>query len=188
MKFLLSFANSMKRAIALSGFVIALSGGLGCAGASAETRIPTDDLLYLQFELPNPRLLQPNAIPAGSAIATSYHISQTGLTLPSLWWVQQQFGGKLLTLWIAYDGSDGTPPRVEYVVNEQVWSLYTYVERYTFVNQFGGAAREFGYNARIFNPQGDLLAIYVCDFSAGRTSSHCGVFLRNISQIGFQQF
>ncbi|NJL21251.1 MAG: hypothetical protein HC895_11190, partial [Leptolyngbyaceae cyanobacterium SM1_3_5] len=106
-----------------------------------------------------------------------------GLTQPSLWWTQEQFGAKLLATWVANSGLDGTPPRVDLIVNQQIWSSYTYLERYRFLNQFGVAAQDFGYSTRVFNRQQELLAAYICPDPAGGT---CNVFLDSSGPSGLQ--
>lgn len=109
-------------------------------------------------------LLDPDADRSDRNVITDDMISQQGLTTPSLWWTQRQFGGKLLEHWLAYPGSPNSPRRVDLVVDRQLWGLSTYLERYTFVNQFGTAAKEFGYSLRVFNDQGAPLASYACNF------------------------
>ncbi len=109
-------------------------------------------------------LLDPNIDPDTYGVITNRTVSQTSLTTPSLWWTQEQFGGKLLENWLAYPGSEDDPRRVDLVVDRQLWSLSNYLERYTFVNRFGTAAKSFGYSIRVFNDQGSPLATYICDF------------------------
>lgn len=109
-------------------------------------------------------LLSPDVDLSAHHVVTNTTISQAGLTPPSLWWTDDQFGGKLLEHWLAYTGTDGTPRRVDLVVDRQLWGLYTYLQRYTFVNHFGTAAKDFGYSVRVFNDQGAPLAVYLCDF------------------------
>lgn len=103
-------------------------------------------------------------VPADGSVVTEQTISQTNLTVPSLWWAQDQFGGKLLDFWVAYPEADGAMRRVDLLVNQQVWLRYNYLERYAFVTHMGTAASDFGYNTRIYNWQGDLLAAYVCNY------------------------
>lgn len=128
-------------------------------------------------------LLQPGAVPADPTVVTSNRVNQIRLTIPSLWWADEQFGGSLLMDWLAYPGADGTPKRVDLAVNPQVWSIYNYVERYTFVNHLGISAADYGYNSRVFDTQGKLLAAYICDFGSGNPGigeavvNHCTVFL-----------
>lgn len=133
-------------------------------------------------------------LPTDGSIAAANRISQSDLTVPSLWWAQQQFGGNLLNYWVAYSGTDGTPRRIELMVDPQVWNQAGYMERYAFVTRMGATAEDFGYNLRIFTWRGDLLGAYICDFgaasfsasgsveassgsSSGSSSDSCNVFL-----------
>ncbi|MEH2460116.1 hypothetical protein [Nostoc sp.] len=126
-----------------------------------------------------PSLAQPPSIPSPSSapleldlltkpkdhVITANTINPERLTVPSLWWAQQNSEKKLLDNWIAYPASDKEPARVDLIVNQQIWSLLEYVERYDFVNRLGSAARNFGYNVRIFNYQKEPLATYTCNFN-----------------------
>lgn len=119
-------------------------------------------------------LLEPEAPPAKPGVVTDRTISQNGITTPSLWWAEEQFdefGGKLLTHWIAYQDEK----RVDLVVSPQPWTLLDYLGRYRFVNQFGTVARDYGYNVRVFNPQGERLATYTCDYS--QTLPECEIII-----------
>lgn len=109
------------------------------------------------------------------SVITSDTFSTTGLTLPSLWWVKDQFAhkeplaAKLLKNWQVYPGSNQQPGRIDFLVNRQFWSLLDYVERYTFLNEFGAAARGYGYNIRVLDSseaQSVAIASYTCDFRA----------------------
>lgn len=99
------------------------------------------------------------------SVVTANTICPQGLTIPSLWWAKEQFGGKLLDNWLAYQGNGTTAARIDLVVNRQTWSLLDYLQRYDFVNHFGTVARDYGYNVRVFNYQKELLATYTCNFS-----------------------
>ncbi|MBW4615490.1 MAG: hypothetical protein KME21_19870 [Desmonostoc vinosum HA7617-LM4] len=98
-------------------------------------------------------------------ITTANTINLRQLTVPSLWWAQESSQNKLLDNWIAYPANNGEPARVDLIVNQQIWSLLDYVERYNFVNRLGGNARNFSYNVRVFNYQQEPLATYTCNFS-----------------------
>lgn len=113
-----------------------------------------------QLEL---NLLAPNAA-INNGIITASNISQKQLTIPSIWWAREQFGGKLLDNWLAYPAKENRTPRIDLIVNRQIWSLLDYIERYKFVNNFGNVARDYGYNVRVFNYQQELLATYTCNF------------------------
>jgi len=118
------------------------------------TNPPDMDMFALDYEVQDPR------------IVTSMEVSEVGLTIPSLWWAQQLYGGRLLENWVAFPPQDNLPRRVDLVVNEQVWSIYNYIERYTFVNRLGSEARDYGYMTRVFDRAGTLLSAYICDFGA----------------------
>lgn len=108
-------------------------------------------------------------------VVTSNTISQQGLTIPSLWWAKEQFGSDLLDSWLAYPAPGTNPARIDLLVNRQNWSALDYIQRYEFINHFGIAARDYGYNLRVFNEQKELLASYTCDFST--SPSQCNIQL-----------
>ena len=114
--------------------------------------------------------LNPANTPAG--VVTADTISQTHLTVPSLWWRQEQtdsdaaYGSKLIVNWLAYPNNGNRPGRVDLVVNRQFWSLLDYLDRYAFIHAFGKAARDYGYNVRVFDGRATLLGASTCDFSA----------------------
>ena len=108
------------------------------------------------------KLLEPSRPPRSKVIRAD-SMSQAKPTIPSLWWAEEQFGGKLLENWLAYPDRQ----RVDLVVNRQLWSLLNYIERYSFVNSFGTVARDYGYNTRVFiaNQPQEPLATYTCNFT-----------------------
>jgi hypothetical protein len=116
---------------------------------------PANDPLNIEY-------LLPDAPPPPTGIITNQTISQYGLTSPSLWLADEIYGGKLLDSWLAYPKAENLPGRIDLVVNRQFWSLLNYLERYQFVNEFGMVAQDYGYNMRVFNPQGNFLAAYTC--------------------------
>ncbi|WP_413174454.1 hypothetical protein [Anabaena azotica] len=122
--------------------------------------------------------------PTGSVI-TANIINQSGLTIPSLWWAKENSENKLLDNWIAYPASEQEPARVDLIVNQQIWSLLDYLERYNFVNGLGSMARNFGYNIRVFNYQRDMLATYTCNLSISPSS--CNIQMSNQSKLGLRQ-
>lgn len=124
------------------------------------------DIQLLLTQPPDLRLLEPGAVPPDAAIVTADTISSYRLTIPSLWWTQTEFGGELLDNWIAYPGSEDTPPRVDLIVSPDMWRDSNYWERYAFLLKFGRASESFGYITRIFAPQQPepvLLAAYICE-------------------------
>ena len=123
----------------------------------------------------------PPSTSTSGSVRTANTISQTGLTPPSLWWANEQFGGKLLDNWCAYPDQR----RVDLVVNRQIWSLLTYLERYEFVSHFGTVARDFNYNLRVFNQQKTLLATYTCDYSI--IPVRCNLWIDSPIRAAFQR-
>ncbi|NET50145.1 MAG: hypothetical protein F6K09_15815 [Merismopedia sp. SIO2A8] len=142
-----------------------------------------DDLSPRASNFPSPEhfpveleWLAADNVSPGDGVLTSTMISPSGLTPPSLWWTQQQVGGKVLQGWIAYPNPNHAPPYVDLVVNRQLWGLSDYLERYSFVHHFGQAAASFGYSIRVFNNVGDYLAAYPCAwFPPPDTSGSQGV-------------
>ena len=102
----------------------------------------------------------------------SDEISNTGLTPPSLWWTRDQLpprlgGFRLPQQWYAYRLKDSPIFIVDMFLDSQTWTGLTYTERYSVLNQFGTAAKTFGYNLRIYQGAGfgaQLAGVYVCDF------------------------
>ncbi|MCS6812920.1 MAG: hypothetical protein NZ772_05015 [Cyanobacteria bacterium] len=115
------------------------------------------------------------ALPDG--IVTEKITCQRASSVPSLWWAQAQYGGKLLVSWSAYPQRDQNPPRVDLLVNQQLWISLGYVERYRFLAQFGRASSEFGYNVRIFDSRGTCLATYTCSYDAKGNPVTCQTLL-----------
>ncbi|MEA5616749.1 hypothetical protein VB711_02685 [Cronbergia sp. UHCC 0137] len=98
------------------------------------------------------------------SVITSNTINPDGLTVPSLWWAKENSEKKLLDNWIAYPASPKESARLDLIVNQQIWSLLDYLERYNFLNYLGSISRQSGYNVRVFNYQEELLATYTCNF------------------------
>ncbi|MBG1265135.1 hypothetical protein F8S12_01195 [Nostoc sp. WHI] len=118
-------------------------------------------------------------------VITANTINPERLTVPSLWWAQQNSENKLLDNWIAYPASEKEAARVDLIVNQQIWSLLEYVERYDFVNRLGSTARNFGYNVRVFNYQKEPLATYTCNFST--SPALCSIQTTVKNKIGLQR-
>ena len=112
------------------------------------------------------------------AIATNSNPSPRYFTAPSLWWQQRQVGrlvrsDRLIESWRAYPntGADAdididhaSLAHVDVVVNNQIWQLLNYLERYSLINQFGESAKSYGYQLRLFTDN-RLVGLQVCDFS-----------------------
>ncbi len=112
-------------------------------------------------------------------VVTANTISQSELTVPSLWWAKDNSEKKLLDNWIAYPASGRESARVDLIVNQQIWSLLDYLERYDFVNRLGNNARTYGYNVRVFNYQQELLGTYTCSFAASPASCRINMNAQN---------
>ncbi|MEA5593682.1 hypothetical protein [Rivularia sp. UHCC 0363] len=121
-----------------------------------DSRVPEASQAPLELDLlTNPR----------DNVITANTISQKQLTVPSLWWAQEQSENKLLDNWIAYPTINSQRGRVDLIVNEQVWNILDYLERYNFVNHLGSVARDYGYNIRVFNYEKEPLATYTCNLN-----------------------
>ncbi len=120
-------------------------------------------------------------------IITADTIHQQQLTVPSLWWAQEQSENKLLGNWIAYPATNSQPGRVDLIVNEQIWNVLDYLERYNFVNHLGSVAQSYGYNIRVFNYEKEPLATYTCNLSKNTPSCNIDMnatsLLINISDL-----
>jgi len=140
--------------------------------AQAQTRsLPVPSQAPLELNL-----LEEDALPSQRGVITADTISPNGLTIPSLWWAKEQFAGKLLNNWLAYPQER----RVDLVVNRQLWTILDYIDRYSFVNEFGTVARDYGYNVRVFNVQKRLLAAYTCDYSLPKPD--CDIWVETSGQ------
>lgn len=134
---------------------------------------PTLDSVLLNNKLNDP----PNNI------IKANNISETGLTIPSLWWTKEQFdpfGGKMVENWLAYKDEK----RIDLIVNAQLWSILDYLDRYRFVDNFGNAARHYGYNLRIFNRQKNCLALYF--YNPNVDPPRWEITFNNYLQTGFE--
>lgn len=120
-----------------------------------------------------------------SSVITANTINPQGLTIPSLWWAKKNAENKLLDNWIVYPASKNESARVDLIVNQQIWSLLDYLERYRFVNSLGNYTRNFGYNIRVFNYQKELLATYTCKLDLN--PELCNIQMTNQSKLGLRQ-
>lgn len=161
--------NTHKLLTLIFGFSLTTFSILPSLPARAENiPLPSDDPLELSL------LNDPN----GSVI-TADTIAPEGLTVPSLWWAKEISENKLLDNWIAYPAAAQEPARVDLIVNQQIWSLLDYLERYKFVNRLGLISRNFGYNIRVFNYQQELLATYTCNLAVSPNLCHIQMGVQN---------
>lgn len=91
--------------------------------------------------------------------------SQEGFTVPSLWWTNEQFGEKLVSDWKAYGVGQVGNQQINVMVRPELWTRYTYFERYAFVLKFGSDASNFGYQLMVLDSQDFVLGAYTCDFA-----------------------
>lgn len=91
--------------------------------------------------------------------------SQKGFTVPSLWWTNEQFGEKLVSDWTAYGVGQVGNQQINVRVRPELWTRYTYFERYAFVLKFGSDASSFGYHLLVLDSQDFVLGAYTCDFA-----------------------
>ncbi len=103
-----------------------------------------------------------------SPIATALTPSQKGLTVPSLWWTDRQYGQKLVVNWLVYPENTLGQRQVNLIVRSDIWSRYTYSERYAVANHFGTFASQYGHQLIVLNRQGFPLASYLCDLADTR--------------------
>ena len=136
---------------------------------------------------------QTEATEAAIPTSTSNTISLTEMSRPSLWWAREQFsarqrfGSQLISVWAAYDGKPNQLGRVDFFVNRQLWSQLDYLERYTFIHEFGTVANSYGYNVRVFNERQEFLAAYTCNSSPTPQSTPvCNTTLDSLGKAGFR--
>ena len=116
-------------------------------------------------------------------IITAKTIHPQKLTVPSLWWAKENSENNLLENWIVYPASQTETPRADLIVNQQIWSLLDYVQKYVFVNRLGSLASQSGYNIRIFNYEKEPLATYTCNFP--QSPSSCRLQMNSQSKVSF---
>jgi hypothetical protein len=181
-----------------------LSVAMAAISVQAFTSVLTNDTAALANPAPPPRKTSPSFIPLPSysdrlpemdlltnVTTTSRHplaipannISPRSLTKPSFWWIRDQlphrFANKLVLNWVAYPDKN----YVDILVNPQFWNLLEYGERYALVNRFGTAARQSGYNVRIFNSNFSKekpIAAYTC--TANPSENRCRIQFQEKNQ------
>lgn len=169
------YANAERPSLLLL-LSISLSASLLPQSSLAQASVPQPSTAPLELSLLEPTSLNNGAVATAInceqiTVISANTICQQQLTIPSLWWANAQFGGKLLENWLTYPADGTSAARIDLVVNRQNWSLTDYVERYAFVNHFGTVARDYGYNVRVFNYQRELLATYTCNAASPRLCS-----------------
>lgn len=92
--------------------------------------------------------------------------SDWSLTVPGLWWANQQFGDKMVMNWFAYRQPQARNSQVRAIVRPDLWSRYTYFERFAFLKRFGLTTSAAGYHLLVLDRQNYLLGAYTCQFPA----------------------
>ena len=131
----------------------------------------------------------PLSIPpeTGRLVTSSEQLSPTQMSQPSLTWIREQVGerygsDRLVVQWRAYQViAPNTFAYVDVIVDEQIWELLSYFERYAFIAQFGAAAKQYGYHLRVFHT-GDVFN----NRDAQNTGSSRLVALRGAHICGFE--
>lgn len=113
------------------------------------------------------RLLQ--RVPRSRSLP-SVRPAQTGLTIPSLWWVEQQFGQKTVLNWAVYPDQNRQEQQVHVYLRSNLWARFSYLERYAFVTHFGHLTRTYGHQLVMLESNGLPLASYICDFTTAEPS------------------
>jgi hypothetical protein len=90
--------------------------------------------------------------------------SAKSLTVPGLWWANEQFGDKMLVNWFAYRRPQDQSSQVRAIIRPDLWSRYTYLERYAFLKRFGATTSSAGYHLLVLDRQNYLLGSYTCEF------------------------
>lgn len=150
-----------------------LLGGLS-AGAIAQTNDSSEAVRSQLSNLDRFPLFLPAS--RGTLVAASSQLSPVQISQPSLVWIQDQLGDRygsdrLVGQWQAYQIPNG-PNYVDVIVNEPIWNLLNYFERYAFILKFGTAAKDYGYHLRVFH-SGDALnsrEITASSTAAGRSA------------------
>lgn len=144
-------------AFAAAGLILSGMPGRLFSGISSEAIAqPNDSLAEVRFQLSDLERF-PLFLPAsqGTLVAASNQVSPLQISQPSLIWVQDQLSDRygsdrLIGQWQAYQIPNGLN-YVDVIVSEPIWNLLNYFERYAFILKFGTAARDYGYNLRLFH-------------------------------------
>lgn len=199
--------NCFKAAVGISAsFAVTAAGSVIAAPTSQPKQLdshmldqPPAPFAAVEAQLSNLTRF-PLFLPAekGTLVAASDRISLTHISQPSLVWIQDQLGDRygtdrLVEQWRAYHATANNGESIDYVdviVNQRIWDLLSYFERYGFIAQFGRAAQSYGYQLRVFNssdaanasdPRNSgnagfvvLRGTHICDFSQISPSPNSG--------------
>lgn len=132
---------------------------------------------------------------AGRMVASDASLSLIQMEQPSLSWIEDQIGNRygsdrLIERWRAYQAPDSTGRTLSYVdviVNESIWSILNYFERYAFISQFGSAAKYQGYNLRVFHTGDEFTSLDAngSNIIGVRTAVLRGGYFCNFDQVTF---
>jgi hypothetical protein len=109
--------------------------------------------------------------------------SAESLTVPGLWWADQLFGDKMVMSWSAYRRSQAMNSQVRAIVRPDLWSRYTYLERYAFLRRFGATTSAAGYHLLVLDRRDYPLGAYTCEFSATTKPSVLYPWLRQTNDL-----
>lgn len=144
--------QSLRLSILSTGIVLALLATPGYAlPADFGLKAPAQVERLLQTPVQNPQVKADNP-------------SDKSLTVPGLWWANQQFGDKMVQNWFAYRRPEARSSQVRAIVRPDLWSRYTYLERYAFLKRFGATSSAAGYHLLVLDRQNYLLGSYTCEF------------------------
>lgn len=130
----------------------------------------------------------------GLLVGESTQPSSNQSSSPNLFWMRDQVAqryrrDRLIEQWQAYQVTMPDARSLSYVdviVNDQLWGLLNYFQRYAFVLQFGTAAKSYGYHLRVFH-SGDL-ANYIDAQDLGRASRNAAARLVRMRGAHFCHF
>ncbi len=110
-----------------------------------------------------PKVLQLLEAQPTAPLINSTTPSQSELSIPSVWWAEELFGGNLVIHWLAYPRTDRGERQVNVIVSPERWARYSYLQRYAFVYHFGTVLQQDDSQLLVQNIRGELLAAYICD-------------------------
>ncbi len=165
-----------KQAKIFIGFILILIFNSLIVPVRSQTVLEEDSLSFGLNKPPKPCFSEDAVLPFPP-------LSQTEPSIPSLWLGEQLYGGKILQNWYIENSVVQLSPNlyldslVTLVVDRENWNAERYLGQYVFVNRFANITRGYGYNLRVCNLQGDLLAYYHCDFTT--SPLNCQVQIRS---------
>jgi hypothetical protein len=138
------------------GAIALLASGLAMGGRSAQAQESTLPVIRVPVEvqtlLDQARVQNDGRPPQPS---------QQRLTIPSVWWIDRQFGEKLVLDWGAFAAPE---PQLQVQVRSNLWARFDFFERYAFVHHFGSFSRSHGYQLLVVDRANYPLAAYLCQF------------------------